>query len=95
MNLKQYQRKKEIQEMAEEAAKRSVTEIMGEVSMFKVGGLKSVSRHVDIKYEVVDLLEDYNVPESVISQIVHLMTELKTLAENQKPDYLTERRKVK
>ncbi|WP_336943118.1 hypothetical protein [Acinetobacter modestus] len=47
-----------------------------------------------IKHEVVDILEENNVPESVIGQVVRLMTELKTLAENQKPDYLTERRKV-
>lgn len=48
-----------------------------------------------IKLEVVELLEENNVSEQVIGQIVRLMTELKTLAENKKPDYLTERRKVK
>ena len=48
-----------------------------------------------IKHEVVDILEENNVHEQAISKIVRLMTELKTLAENQKPDYLTERRKVK
>ena len=48
-----------------------------------------------IKHEVVDILEENNVPEQSIGQVVRLMTELKTLAENQKPDYLTERRKVK
>lgn len=48
-----------------------------------------------IKLEVVEILEENNVPEQAIGQIVRLMTELKTLAENQKPDYLTERRKVK
>ena len=48
-----------------------------------------------IKLEVVEILEENNVPEEAIGQVVRLMTELKTLAENQKPDYLTERRKVK
>ena len=48
-----------------------------------------------IKLEVVEILEENNVSEQVIGQIVRLMTELKTLAENQKPDYLAERRKVK
>lgn len=48
-----------------------------------------------IKLEVVEILEENNVPEEVIGKVVRLMTELKTLAENQKPDYLTERRKVK
>ena len=48
-----------------------------------------------IKLEVVEILEENNVPEEAIGQVVRLMTELKTLAENQKPDYLAERRKVK
>lgn len=48
-----------------------------------------------IKLEVVEILEENNVPEEAIGQVVRLMTELKTLAENQKPDYLTERRQVK
>lgn len=48
-----------------------------------------------IKLEVVEILEENNVPEQAIGQVVRLMAELKTLAENQKPDYLTERRKVK
>ena len=48
-----------------------------------------------IKLEVVEILEENNVPEQAIGQVVRLMTELKNLAENQKPDYLTERRKVK
>lgn len=48
-----------------------------------------------IKLEVVEILEENKVPEEAIGQVVRLMTELKTLAENQKPDYLTERRKVK
>ena len=48
-----------------------------------------------IKLEVVEILEEYNVPEQAIGQVVRLMAELKTLAENQKPDYLTERRKVR
>lgn len=48
-----------------------------------------------IKYEVIELLEENNVHEQAIGQVVRLMTELKTLAESQKPDYLTERRKVK
>lgn len=47
-----------------------------------------------IKLEVVEILEENNVPEQAIGQVVRLMTELKTLAENQKPDYLAERRKV-
>jgi len=48
-----------------------------------------------IKLEVVEILEENNVPEEAIGKVVRLMTELKTLAENQKPDYLAERRKVK
>ncbi|WPO68758.1 hypothetical protein SDC64_07515 [Acinetobacter haemolyticus] len=48
-----------------------------------------------IKLEVVEILEENNVPEQAIGQVVRLMTELKTLAENQKPDYLAEKRKVK
>ena len=54
-----------------------------------------VERICFIKLEVVEILEENNVPEEAIGQVVRLMTELKTLAENQKPDYLTERRKVK
>ncbi|WP_293735011.1 hypothetical protein [uncultured Acinetobacter sp.] len=37
MNLEQYFRKKEIEKLAKEVAKKSVAEIMGKVSMFKVG----------------------------------------------------------
>lgn len=37
MNFEQYLRKKEIEKLAKEAAKKSVAEIMGELSMFKVG----------------------------------------------------------
>ena len=48
-----------------------------------------------IKLEVVEILEENNVPEQAIGQAVRLMNELKTLAENQKPDYLAERREVK
>ena len=48
-----------------------------------------------IKLEVVEILEENNVPEEAVGQVVRLMAELKTLAENQKPDYLAERRKVK
>lgn len=48
-----------------------------------------------IKHEVVDLLEENNVREEVISQVVQLMTELKELASNQKPDYLSEVRQRK
>lgn len=44
-----------------------------------------------IKYEVVDLLEENNMPEEVIGQVVRLITEIKTLASNQKADYLSER----
>ena len=36
-----------------------------------------------IKLEVVEILEENNVPEEAIGQVVRLMTELKTLAENQ------------
>ena len=60
----------------------------------QINGIR-VERIDLIKHEVVDILEENNVPESVIGQVVRLMTELKTLAENQKPDYLAERRKVK
>ncbi|EXR21470.1 hypothetical protein [Acinetobacter baumannii] len=45
-----------------------------------------------IKYEVVDLLEENNVPDEVIGQVVRLIAEVKTLASNQKPDYLSEKR---
>ncbi|MDP7763604.1 hypothetical protein [Acinetobacter baumannii] len=45
-----------------------------------------------IKHEIVDLLEDNNVPDEVIGQVVRLVTEVKTLASNQKPDYLSEKR---
>lgn len=48
-----------------------------------------------IKLEVVEILEENNVPEEAIGQVVRLMTELKTLAENKKPDYFAEKRKVK
>ena len=48
-----------------------------------------------IKLEVVEILEENNVPEQAIGQVVRLMNELKTLAENQKPDYLAEKIKVK
>ena len=48
-----------------------------------------------IKLEVVEILEENNVPEEAIGQVVRLMNELKTLAENQKPDYLAEKIKVK
>lgn len=44
-----------------------------------------------IKHEIVDLLEDNNVPDEVIAQVVRLITEVKTLASNQKADYLSER----
>ena len=60
----------------------------------QINGIR-VGRIDLIKHEVVDILEENNVPEQSISQVVRLMTELKALAENQKPDYLTERRKVK
>ncbi|MEW0968179.1 hypothetical protein AB0T07_02530 [Acinetobacter baumannii] len=45
-----------------------------------------------IKYEIVDLLEENNVPEKVIGQVVRLIAEVKTLASNQKPDYLSEKK---
>lgn len=45
-----------------------------------------------IKYEIVDLLEENNVPNEVIGQVVRLIAEVKTLASNQKPDYLSEKR---
>ncbi|MCM1958161.1 hypothetical protein NCZ17_02085 [Acinetobacter modestus] len=48
-----------------------------------------------IKYEVIELLEDNKVKEGDISRIVRLMAELKELAANQKPDYLTEARQKK
>lgn len=60
----------------------------------QINGIR-VGRIDLIKHEVVDILEENNVHEQAISKIVRLMAELKTLAENQKPDYLTERRKVK
>ena len=60
----------------------------------QINGIR-VERIDLIKHEVVDILEENSVPEQAIGQVVRLMTELKTLAENKKPDYLTERRKVK
>ncbi|MCH7307814.1 hypothetical protein MMO38_06625 [Acinetobacter sp. NIPH 1852] len=60
----------------------------------QINGIR-VERIDLIKHEVVDILEENNMSEQSIGQVVRLMTELKTLAENQKPDYLTERRKVK
>ncbi|MCA4434143.1 MULTISPECIES: hypothetical protein [Acinetobacter] len=45
-----------------------------------------------IKYEIVDLLEENNVPNEVIGQVVRLIAEVKALASNQKPDYLSEKR---
>ncbi|HFD2187241.1 TPA: hypothetical protein ACF2EG_002798, partial [Acinetobacter baumannii] len=45
-----------------------------------------------IKQEVVDLLEENNVPNEVIGQVVRLIAEVKTLASNQKADYLSEKR---
>ena len=45
-----------------------------------------------IKHEVVDLLEENNVPDEVIGQVVRLIAEVKTLASNQKADYLSEKR---
>lgn len=59
----------------------------------QINGIR-VERIDLIKHEVVDILEENNVPEQSIGQVVRLMTELKTLAQNQKPDYLTEKRKV-
>lgn len=46
-----------------------------------------------IKYEVIELLEENQVPESAIGQVVRLMTELKTLAVEHKTDYLSEVRR--
>ncbi|WP_151791356.1 hypothetical protein [Acinetobacter soli] len=60
----------------------------------QINGIR-VERLNSIKYEVIELLEDNKVQDEVISQIVSLMTELKELAANQKPDYLTEARKRK
>ena len=60
----------------------------------QINGIR-VERIDLIKHEVVDILEENNVHEQAIGQVVRLMAELKTLAENKKPDYLTERRKVK
>ncbi|SSS43190.1 Uncharacterised protein [Acinetobacter baumannii] len=45
-----------------------------------------------IKHEVVDLLEENSVPDEVIGKVVRLITEVKTLASNQKADYLSEKR---
>ncbi|MCU4406689.1 hypothetical protein [Acinetobacter junii] len=60
----------------------------------QINGIRT--KRIDlIKYEVIELLEDNKVKEEAISQIVRLMAELKKLAANQKPDYLTEARQRK
>lgn len=60
----------------------------------QINGIR-VERIDFIKYEVIELLEDNKVKEGDISRIVRLMAELKELAANQKPDYLTEARQKK
>lgn len=60
----------------------------------EINGIR-IERIDSIKYEVIEILEDIKVQDEVINQIVRLMAELKELAANQKPDYLTEARQKK
>lgn len=60
--------------------------------MKQINGIR-VERLDLIKYEVIEILEENNVPDAAIGQVVRLMAQLKILAANQKADYLSDVRR--